>query len=88
MGFTLGVALVYDVQVVSGINSSLLMMASLCLMLPMVLQRFMAYSEEAISTLNLSRVSSIIMLVAYAAYLFFQLRTHRQLFGEGQVLIN
>lgn len=71
-------------KVVSGINSSLLMMASLCLMLPLVLQLSMTYSEAPVSTLKLSRVSSIIMLVAYAAYLFFQLKTHRQLFEESQ----
>jgi len=63
------------------------MMASLCLMLPLALQQSMAYSEAAVSTLQLSRVSSIIMLIAYAAYLFFQLKTHRQLFEEGQVQI-
>ncbi|KAF6170825.1 hypothetical protein GIB67_015777 [Kingdonia uniflora] len=34
----------------------------------------------AVPILNLSRASSIIMLRAYAAYLFFQLKTHRQLF--------
>lgn len=70
-------------KVVSGINSSLLMMASLCLMLPLALQRSIAYSTS-VSTLKLSRVSSIIMLVAYGAYLFFQLKTHRQLFEESQ----
>ncbi|KAF6159992.1 hypothetical protein GIB67_033076 [Kingdonia uniflora] len=30
--------------------------------------------------LNLSRASSIIMLLAYVTYIFFQLKTHRQLF--------
>lgn len=76
MGLTLGVVLlVNDVQVVSGINSSLLMMASLRLMLPLDLQRSMAYTEATVSTLKLSRVSSIIMLVAYSAHLFFQLKT-------------
>ncbi|PON90179.1 Sodium/calcium exchanger membrane region [Trema orientale] len=33
-----------------------------------------------ISTLQLSRASSIVMLIAYVAYLVFQLWTHRQLF--------
>ena len=42
---------------------------------PLALQQSMAYSDAAISTLQLSRVSSIIMLIAYAAYFFFQLRT-------------
>lgn len=32
------------------------------------------------ATLDLSRASSIVMLIAYFAYLFFQLKTHRQLF--------
>eukprot|EP01018_Ginkgo_biloba_P033314 Gb_18642 [translate_table: standard] len=68
----------------SGINSSLLLMASMCLMLPLVLHRSVSYTDTTVSTLNLSRVSSIIMLVAYGAYLFFQLKTHKQLYEEGQ----
>lgn len=36
------------------------------------------------SILQLSRASSIVMLIAYVAYLVFQLKTHHQLF-EAQV---
>ncbi|KAK8639463.1 hypothetical protein V6N13_137841 [Hibiscus sabdariffa] len=33
-----------------------------------------------VSTLQLSRVSSIVMLVAYIGYIIFQLKTHMQIF--------
>ncbi|AQK91815.1 Vacuolar cation/proton exchanger 3, partial [Zea mays] len=35
--------------------------------------------------LDLSRAYSIVMLLAYVAYLFFQLRTHAQLFKPQEV---
>ncbi|RZR91223.1 hypothetical protein BHM03_00019296 [Ensete ventricosum] len=37
---------------------------------------------DAAPTLALSRACSIIMLLAYVAYLFFQLKTHRRLFDS------
>jgi Ca2+:H+ antiporter len=43
-------------------------------------------TATAFSTLELSRVSSIIMLIAYVAYIFFQLKTHRQLFDAQEVI--
>lgn len=36
-------------------------------------------------TLQLSRASSIFMLIAYIAYIVFQLKTHRQLFEAQEV---
>uniref|UniRef100_A0A803PVF8 Sodium/calcium exchanger membrane region domain-containing protein n=1 Tax=Cannabis sativa TaxID=3483 RepID=A0A803PVF8_CANSA len=36
-------------------------------------------------TLQLSRASSIFMLLAYMSYIFFQLKTHRQLFDAQEV---
>lgn len=41
-------------------------------------------NNVATSILGLSRVSSIGMLIAYAAYLFFQLKTHRQFFESSE----
>lgn len=38
------------------------------------------------STLSLSRASSIVMLLAYLAYLVFQLWTHRKLFETPEVI--
>ena len=40
------------------------------------------------STLQLSRASSIVMLVAYIGYIFFQLKTHRQIFESQEVIIS
>lgn len=45
-----------------------------------------AYSPN--DTLQLSRVSCIIMLVAYVAYLVFQLWTHREFFEAQEVLFS
>ncbi|XP_042491555.1 vacuolar cation/proton exchanger 3-like [Macadamia integrifolia] len=69
------------------VNSLLLLLGLLCHILPLLFK--MNYNTDgttqmADSTLQLSRVSSIVMLLAYSAYLFFQLKTHRQLF-EAQV---
>ncbi|KAB2610911.1 vacuolar cation/proton exchanger 2-like [Pyrus ussuriensis x Pyrus communis] len=50
------------------VNSGLLLMAVMGLMFPA-------------SELSLSRFSSCVMLVAYASYLFFQLRSHRNLYN-------
>jgi Ca2+/H+ antiporter len=36
--------------------------------------------STAESNLQLSRASSVVMLIAYIAYIFFQLKTHRELF--------
>lgn len=68
------------------VNVLLLLLGVLCHALPL----FSQYSGEASGTslassvLILSRVSSIVLLVAYMAYLFFQLKTHRQLFDSGE----
>ncbi|XP_057497749.1 vacuolar cation/proton exchanger 3-like [Actinidia eriantha] len=63
------------------VNSILLLLALLCHMLPLMF-RYAGGSEAltAKPTLELSRVSSIVMLVVYFAYLVFQLWTHRKLF--------
>ncbi|KAK9279307.1 hypothetical protein L1049_012986 [Liquidambar formosana] len=63
------------------VNSQLLLLGLLCHIIPLMF-RYAALPGTfmASSTLQLSRVSSIMMLVAYVAYLFFQLKTHRQFF--------
>lgn len=63
------------------VNSLLLLLGVFCHMLPLLFKQA-AISPQAVTlpTLNLSRASSIVMLVAYFAYLIFQLWTHRQLF--------
>ncbi|CAL5192295.1 unnamed protein product [Lathyrus oleraceus] len=71
------------------VNSLMLLLALLCLSLPMLFTYSAASPELTVEpSLYLSRASSIVMLAAYFAYLIFQLWTHRQLFeavdeGEG-----
>ncbi|KAH9609728.1 hypothetical protein KSS87_012718 [Heliosperma pusillum] len=67
------------------VNVLLLSLGVLCHALPLLSH----YSGETgtaadSSILLLSRASSIILLVAYMAYLFFQLKTHRQLFESQE----
>ncbi|XP_073149376.1 vacuolar cation/proton exchanger 3-like [Henckelia pumila] len=63
------------------VNSLLLFLGLLCHVLPLMF-KFSGKSAEqtAVGTLQLSRASCIVMLIAYIAYLIFQLWTHRQLF--------
>eukprot|EP00249_Psilotum_nudum_P020056 c27541_g1_i1 orf=352-1803(-) len=61
------------------VNSGLLLMAVLGLLFPAVLHA--THTERTGSSeLFLSRFSSGIMLVAYGSYLYFQLKSHRQLY--------
>lgn len=64
------------------VNSLMLLLALLCHLLPMLfhLSGAAAAVSTVDSTLQLSRACSIVMLLAYIAYLVFQLWTHRQLF--------
>ncbi|XP_057801245.1 vacuolar cation/proton exchanger 3-like [Salvia miltiorrhiza] len=63
------------------VNSLLLLLGLLCHLLPLMFT-FVGKTPEiaAVGTLQLSRASCFIMLVAYIAYLVFQLWTHRELF--------
>ncbi|XXG39624.1 hypothetical protein AAC387_Pa01g0538 [Persea americana] len=67
------------------VNTSLLILGILCHMLPLMFRHSMN-SGPATSNqvLELSRASSIVMLLAYIAYIFFQLKTHRQFFEEQE----
>ncbi|XWS71579.1 hypothetical protein CRYUN_Cryun03dG0149900 [Craigia yunnanensis] len=67
------------------VNSLLLLLGLLCHMLPLMF-RYAATPSIFIanSTLQLSRASSIVMLVAYIGYIFFQLKTHRQIFESQE----
>ncbi|KFK36713.1 hypothetical protein AALP_AA4G160000 [Arabis alpina] len=66
------------------VNFFLLLMGLLCHLLPLLFGYVgnKETSDALISSmqLNLSRASSIVMLIGYIAYLVFQLWTHRQLF--------
>ncbi|KAL5075339.1 hypothetical protein RYX36_014323 [Vicia faba] len=59
----------------------MLILALLCLLLPMLFTYSAASPELTVeSSLYLSRAASIVMLAAYFVYLIFQLWTHRKLF--------
>lgn len=79
--------IIYLWQKQADVNSLLLLLGLLCHMLPLMF-RYAAGPgvSVAINTLQLSRASSIFMLVAYVAYIFFQLKTHRQLFDSQEVI--
>ncbi|KAK7305302.1 hypothetical protein VNO77_43206 [Canavalia gladiata] len=73
----------------ASVNSGLLLMAVMGLLFPTVLRYTHTEIHVGKSELSLSRFSSCIMLVAYAAYLFFQLKSQRSLYAfvseeEGQ----
>lgn len=73
------------------VNIALLLLGLLCHMLPL-LYRYAAVASttaDALSTakatLDLSRASCVVMLIAYFAYLIFQLWTHRHIFETQEV---
>lgn len=66
-------------QATALVNSGLLLMAVMGLLFPAVLHFTHSEVHEGKSEIVLSRVSSCIMLVAYASYLFFQLKSQRSL---------
>jgi len=61
-------------QGTAAVSSGLLLMAVMGLLFPAVLHYTHTEAQPGKSELALSRFSSCIMLVAYAAYLFFQLK--------------
>ncbi|KAK8970813.1 Vacuolar cation/proton exchanger 2 [Platanthera guangdongensis] len=63
------------------VNSGLLLMAVMGLMFPAVLHFTHSEVQYGKSELSLSRFSSCIMLVAYASYLFFQLKGQHNLYS-------
>ncbi|XP_072982314.1 vacuolar cation/proton exchanger 2-like isoform X1 [Typha latifolia] len=63
------------------VNSGLLLMAVMGLLFPAVLHFTHSEVQYGKSEVTLSRFSSCIMLVAYASYLFFQLKSHRSLYN-------
>ncbi|VFQ91365.1 unnamed protein product [Cuscuta campestris] len=71
----------------SDVSTSMMLLGLLCVALPLMVRYSVGESESAVSSaaaLWLSRANSSFMLGAYAAYLFFQLKTHRQLFDSPE----
>ncbi|GAB4830084.1 Vacuolar cation/proton exchanger 3 [Ancistrocladus abbreviatus] len=63
------------------VNALLLLLGLFCHMLPLLFRYYGKSTDlQSVPILALSRASSIMMLIAYFAYLIFQLWTHRQLF--------
>mgnify|MGYP006872744105 FL=1 len=67
-------------QTTAVVNSGLLLMAVMGLLFPAVLRSTHTEANAGESELSLSRFTSCIMLIAYASYLYFQLKSHRQLY--------
>ncbi|KAG1358865.1 vacuolar cation/proton exchanger 3 [Cocos nucifera] len=63
------------------VNSGLLLMAVMGLLFPAVLHFTHSEVQYGKSEVSLSRFSSCVMLVAYASYLVFQLKSHRNLYS-------
>ncbi|XP_024966486.1 vacuolar cation/proton exchanger 1-like isoform X3 [Cynara cardunculus var. scolymus] len=68
------------------VNSLVLLLGLLCQTMPLLFnfRSMEASKSDGNSVLQLSRATSILMLLAYVAYLFFQLKTHSQFFGSQQ----
>ncbi|KAD5317619.1 hypothetical protein E3N88_17565 [Mikania micrantha] len=66
-------------------NMLLLLLGLLCQITPLLFNLNMDSPKHDVNAvLQLSRTSSIVMLIAYVAYLFFQLKTHSQLFESQE----
>ncbi|KAI7735377.1 hypothetical protein M8C21_008317, partial [Ambrosia artemisiifolia] len=65
-------------------NTLLLLLGLLCHIAPLLfnLHSMDLPISDRTSDIQLSRSCSIVMLIAYVAYLFFQLKTHSQPFGS------
>ncbi|KAK8457072.1 hypothetical protein SEVIR_3G122500v4 [Setaria viridis] len=78
----------YD-RMQADVSTGLLILGALCHSLPLMLRYSVSSGEHMMVSwdagLELSRACSVVMLLAYVAYLFFQLKTHRQLFEPQEV---
>uniref|UniRef100_A0A453CW15 Sodium/calcium exchanger membrane region domain-containing protein n=1 Tax=Aegilops tauschii subsp. strangulata TaxID=200361 RepID=A0A453CW15_AEGTS len=79
----LGVEQPYD-RKQADVSTGLLILGVLCQSMPLMLRYAVSAGEHAVNSddsgLVLSRACSVLMILAYGAYLYFQLKTHRQLF--------
>ncbi|KAF1886494.1 hypothetical protein Lal_00045727 [Lupinus albus] len=82
--FTGGIVHHNKQQAAAVVNSGLLLMAVMGILFPAVLHFTHSELHFGKSVLSLSRFSSCIMLVAYASYLFFQLRSQQNLYNPVQ----
>uniref|UniRef100_A0A453CVY7 Vacuolar cation/proton exchanger n=2 Tax=Aegilops tauschii subsp. strangulata TaxID=200361 RepID=A0A453CVY7_AEGTS len=84
----LGVEQPYD-RKQADVSTGLLILGVLCQSMPLMLRYAVSAGEHAVNSddsgLVLSRACSVLMILAYGAYLYFQLKTHRQLFEPQEV---
>ncbi|OQE94363.1 hypothetical protein PENNAL_c0004G04115 [Penicillium nalgiovense] len=71
---------------VSGILSSLMVVSSATLIIPSVLYSTIPSKSQEVeaSILSLSRAASVVLLTFYLVYLYFQLKSHSELFVDDE----
>ncbi|OQE44513.1 hypothetical protein PENCOP_c002G04521 [Penicillium coprophilum] len=71
---------------VSGILSSLMVVSSATLIIPSVLYSTIPSKSQEVeaSVLSLSRAASVVLLTFYLVYLYFQLKSHSELFVDDK----
>ncbi|KAJ5497165.1 hypothetical protein N7463_009152 [Penicillium fimorum] len=71
---------------VSGILSSLMVVSSATLIIPSVLYSTIPSKSQEVeaSVLSLSRAASVVLLTFYLVYLYFQLKSHSELFVDDE----
>ncbi|KAI4865613.1 hypothetical protein F4820DRAFT_458061 [Hypoxylon rubiginosum] len=74
-------------EAVSEVGSNLLLIAGLGLAIPTVFQRAVMNADFNLTTedidsrvINISRIISVLLIIAYAVYLFFQMHTHHGIY--------
>lgn len=77
----------HQFQSAAMVNSGLLLMAVMGLLFPAVLHSTHTELHFGESEMALSRISSCIMLVAYACNLVFQLKSHKNLYAPVDEVI-
>jgi hypothetical protein len=68
---------------VTDVSNVLLMLSSLCVLLPGILASSSTERNQGTSNITLSRVISILMLIVYICYIVFQLYTHTDMFQDA-----
>jgi Ca2+:H+ antiporter len=78
-------AVTFNVDV-SGILSSLMVVSSATLIIPSVLYSTISSKSHDVeaSVLSLSRAASVVLLIFYLVYLYFQLKSHSELFVDDE----
>jgi Ca2+:H+ antiporter len=78
-------AVTFNVDV-SGILSSLMVVSSASLIIPSVLYSTISSKSPDVeqSVLSLSRAASVVLLAFYLVYLYFQLKSHSELFVDDE----